>query len=518
MGAMVSTLRVLDVKGLSKSFPGVKALEDVEIYVKENEIVGLIGENGAGKSTFQNILCGLYPPDEGNILLHGQSFYPKNYYEASLKGISRVYQEQALVPNVPVYENMFISHERLFIKFGFYLDKSKMVQKAAEIFDSLGVEIAPTNLTESYDFSTRQIIEICRACSLSRLLGISKPLILLDEPTSALTQEQIEVLFSIIRKLKDEASFVFVAHRLTEVMELSDRIYVLKDGKITATIDDPKTQNEDTLHKYMVGREKNEDYYKEKEQKSVEGNTILEINNYGRKDTFKNISFKLMEGEILGFGGVLGSGKSELGKAIAGLMKKDVGELALKSNSTRIMNKYSFRDLMDDGFGYVPAERNLEGIITNFSVNWNISLASMNDKILYNFGMLDLKKERSIANKFIEEMGIKTPSANTQCLSLSGGNQQKVLLSKWLCRNPKILILDNPTRGVDAGAKEEIYEILRRLVTFKKMSIILISDELLELIGMSNRIIIMKDGVIRKEVIAAAGSKPTEETLVRYMV
>lgn len=515
---MVSTSRVLDVKGLSKSFPGVKALDNLEIYVKENEIVGLIGENGAGKSTFQNILCGLYPPDKGDILLHGQPFYPENYHEASLNGISRVYQEQALVPNIPVYENMFISHERIFVKYGFYLDKSKMIQKAADIFDSLGVEVSPTNITESYDFSTRQIIEICRACSLSKLLGISKPLILLDEPTSALTQEQIEVLFSIIRKLKEAASFVFVAHRLTEVIELSDRIYVLKDGKISATIDDPKMQNEETLHKFMVGRERDEDYYKENAQKTVGDNSILEVNKYSIKDTLDNVSFKLMEGEILGFGGVLGSGKSELGKAIAGLIKKDDGELVLKSNPDRIMNKYSFRDLMDEGFGYVPAERNLEGIITNFSVNWNISLASMNDDKLYNFGIIDIKKEKSESKKFVEEMGIKTSSVNSTCLSLSGGNQQKVLLSKWLCRNPKILILDNPTRGVDAGAKEEIYDILRRLVTFKKMSIILISDELLELIGMSNRIIIMKDGAIRKEVIAPTGSKPSEENLVQYMV
>jgi ribose transport system ATP-binding protein len=512
---MGQTQKLLDVRGLSKRFPGVKALDGVNLYINENEIVGLIGENGAGKSTFLNILCGLYPPDEGEVLLHGKPFRPGGYHEATLRGISRVYQEQALVPNIPVYENMMLSHEELFIKYGFFLDKKKMIEEARKELNDLGLEVDPAATTESYDFSVRQIVEIAKACSLSRLLRITQPLILLDEPTSALTQEQIYALFQIVRRLKTGASFIFVSHRLTEVVELSDRIYVLKDGQITAMLDDPKNQNEASLHRLMVGRDRDEDYYKEQEQLSTGDNVLLQVRNFCKAGVFSRITFELKSGEILGIGGVLGSGKSELGKAIAGILGRDEGELVLEG---RALTDKSFDTLIDKGIGYVPAERNLEGIITDFSVTWNISLPGVRNIFSKAFGLLNIKKEQAVAQEYIKELGIKTPSATTLCLSLSGGNQQKVLLSKWLCQNPKLLILDNPTRGVDAGAKEEIYGILRKLIATQNISIILISDELLELIGMSNRILIMKDGALKIEVASSVGSKPSEEELVGYMV
>ena len=254
----------------------------------------------------------------------------------------------------------------------------------------------------------------------------------------------------------------------------------------------------------MVGRERDEDYYKEQEQLSTVDDIVLHVKNFTKKDTFSKINLSLMSGEILGIGGVLGSGKSELGKAIAGILKRDEGELILDGKT---LADKSFDTLIDKGIGYVPAERNLEGIITDFSVTWNISLAGLHKIFSNAAGILNTKKEKLVARQYIKELGIKTPSDKTQCLSLSGGNQQKVLLSKWLCQNPHILILDNPTRGVDAGAKEEIYEILRKLIKTKNISIILISDELLELIGMSNRILIMKDGVVKKEVASPVGSK-----------
>ncbi|MCL5676282.1 MAG: sugar ABC transporter ATP-binding protein [Firmicutes bacterium] len=507
--------RMLEVHGICKAFPGVQALNDINLHVYENEIVGLIGENGAGKSTFLNILSGICTADRGGVRFLGKAFKPANYREATLAGVSRVYQEQALVPNIPVFENILLSHEELFTRYGFMLDKKSMIAKTREELKSLGCNIDPAAPTERYDFSVRQIIEIAKACSLSKLLGIEKPLILLDEPTSALTSEQIRVFFDIIRSLKSKGSFIFVSHRLTELLELSDRIYVFKDGQVVAMIDDPQTCDEATLHKLMVGRERDEDYYKEYEQLPPGDEVVLRVENFTRKGCFSDINLELKQGEILGIGGVLGSGKSELGRAIAGVQTRDAGSLYLRGE---LVSDSSFTKQIERGIGYIPAERNLEGIICDFSVAWNISLAGIKDVFGKVFGLLNVAKERAEAENYVAELGIKTPSINALCLGLSGGNQQKVLLSKWLCRNPSILILDNPTRGVDAGAKEEIYGLLRQLVSRQNMSIILISDDLLELIGMSNRIIVMKDGLIKKEVSAAVGAKPSEVELVSFMV
>ncbi len=504
---------MLEIQGLTKQFPGVKALNNVHMHVNKNEIVGLVGENGAGKSTILNALSGTIDRWTGEILLGGKSIRPRDYHEATLLGIARVFQEQALVPTITVYENMFLTHEDRFRRAGMFLDKKQMATLARKECRDAGLDIDVNQLSGDYDFPTRQAIEIAKACSICGLLGIRTPLILLDEPTAALTQQEIEVFFVRLRQLKSRASVFFVSHRLSEVLELSDRVYVLKDGEVVNEVL-PEEVDEGVLHELMVGRKRDQDYYREDAQREPDPEPILTVTGFSKDRMFENVCLDVRPGEILGIGGVLGSGKAALGRTIAGITAKDAGELIYEG---QLISNISLLDLMRKGFGYVPRERHQEGIILSLSVALNMTLPSVSVLARSILGFLNRPKEREIVDRFIKILDIKTPSAFTLAKNLSGGNQQKVVLAKWLARQPKVLILDNPTRGVDAGAKEEIYTLLRELAR-QSVAIILITDELLELIGMSNRILIMKDGVVTQKVSAPPESKPTESELVRYMV
>lgn len=505
--------KIFEAKNLSKNFPGVRALNNVSLEINAGEVVGLVGENGAGKSTLLNIMSGLYKQDNGNMFLRGEEFSPNDYHTATMRGVSRVFQELALVPNLTVYENLFLSHESLFSKWG-VLDKKKMIAKSKTILSKLHLDIDPTKRVNQYDFSMKQAIEIAKACSISsELFKVAVPLILLDEPTTSLTSEEMEDFFSLINKLKNSVSFVFVSHRLSEILRICDRVYVLKDGEVVDMVY-PQRVNEKILHELMVGRKRDEDYYKETDQVAKFGKTVLSVKNLTKKASFKDVSFEIKSGEIVGIGGVIGSGKAELGRAIAGALKVDGGELEF--NGVELRNK-GLRNLITKGLGYIPGERTEEGIIGKFTIKWNISLASLNDVIGNRIGLLDLNKEKEIARKFIKRLSVKAKDENIECDKLSGGNQQKVVLCKWLMRDMKLLVLDNPTRGIDPGAKEEIYELFREL-TGSGLAIIIITDELLELIGISNRVLIMKDGKISAEVDSTFGNKPTEQQLVSCMV
>ena len=500
---------------ISKRFPGVQALDKIQLSIREREIVGIAGENGAGKSTLLKIITGIYHSDEGLMYLRGEPYKPSGYHEAATKGISMVFQEQALVPSLYVYENLFLSHEDRFMGRLRKLDKRKMTKEAKENLEVLNLQhIDPTKLTWRYSFHDRQMIEIAKAFTLSALFKISMPLILLDEPTAGITDAEIDILFKRVREFKDRASFVLISHRLSELMTICDRICVFKDGKNVGEID-PKVNSEQDLHEKMVGRKRDIAYYKENLQKEDynKEDIVLGVQNLSG-DSFSNVSFSLAKQEILGMGGLLGCGKEELGRAIMGIEPYSSGKIVIKGN---IMDKASLSKRIKLGAGYIPKERKAEGIIPFLPVSWNITLAIMRDLRRFGLPLLKVQKEKDISEDYVNTLRIATPSLGTLCNSLSGGNQQKVVLAKWLAKKSDILILDNPTRGIDVGAKEEIYALLRGLVN-QGLSILVITDDLLELTGLSNRIIIMKDGVIRKERLAPPEDKPTEEELVGYMV
>jgi ribose transport system ATP-binding protein len=505
---------ICNIIGLSKKYGNTVALDNVDIKIHQGEIVGIIGENGAGKSTLLKLISGIQKPDKGDIYFYDKKIKPNNYNEATKIGISMVFQEQALIPNLKVYENIFISHEKRYERFG-VVDQAKMAEQAREILNFMGLKnINPHKVIIDYNFSTRQMIEIARAISIPRMLGIEHPLILLDEPTASLSLQEIELLFEKMKFLKEYASMIFVSHRLSEVRRICDRIYVFKDGKNIQEIS-PHV-SEEKIHQLMVGRERDQEFYKEYLQNTnISNEPILRVENLTKKGFYENINLSLNKGEIVGIGGVLGCGKNELIRTIAGIIKPDQGSIYLDNKKT---NFKSIKDAIHNGIGYVPSERHREGIILFQPVKWNLTLCFLERFFLKYLKILDLSSEKRITESYIKTLNIKTPSMNSLAYDLSGGNQQKVVIGKWLFSKLDILLLDNPTRGVDVGAKEEIYEIIRNLVMEKNISIILVTDDLLELIGLSNSIILMKDGKITKKIDAPSKQKPMEQELVKYIV
>ena len=503
---------ILKAEDITKTFPGVIALDSVSIEVKQGEIVGIAGENGAGKSTLLNIIAGIYQPDGGRLYLRSEPYSPFNYQHANKHGVFMVFQEQGLVPSLYVYENLFLANEENFITNG-VLNKKKMMSEAVEAMASLNLQIDPTKLTWNYSFHERQMIEISKAFTLTKILNIEMPLILLDEPTSGLSDAEIEILFNKVKEYSERASFIFISHRLSELITLCDRLYIFKDGRNIKSLNTTRTTEED-IHEYMVGRKRESKFYRENLQITNTGEVIFTADNLSKSGAFSDVTLGLRRREILGIGGVVGCGKTELGLCIAGIEKFDRGGLSIDGN---IIHKVTLKNMMRKGVGYVPGDRKNEGIIGYLPVNWNITLPSIPDIKLWGLPLLNIKKENDITRTFISKFRIKSPRITSMCYSLSGGNQQKVLMAKWVAKNLKVIILDNPTRGIDVGAKEEIYTILRELVK-QGLSLILITDDLLELIGLSNRIIIMKDGVITNEFDSPPDKKTTENELVKFMV
>lgn len=500
--------------GISKRYGKTIALDDVTFKFESGQIVGLIGENGAGKSTLLKIISGIEQADRGHVFINDKIVAPKNYAHSASLGITMVFQEQSLIPNIKVFENLLLSHEHLFEKFKI-LNKGRMIEKAKEILESVDLGyIDPTKTTDSYNFSTRQMIEIARAIAVPSVLGIKHPLILFDEPTASLNHDEVEILFEKMRLLKDRSTIIFVSHRLEEIRKICDTIVVFKDGKVVDTISPDTTESD--IHKLMVGRIRNNEFYKEDEQiDDLNKKSAFSAKNLSKNKMFENVSFDVSEGEILGIGGVLGCGKSELGKVLAGYYKKDAGEIFRYGQQ---INYSSISKAIKKGIGYIPAERHKDGIILPMSIKWNLTLAAVKDICYRSTKILNYRLEKNIAQKYCSDLNIKMKNIESQASDLSGGNQQKVVIGKWLFACPKVLILDNPTRGVDVGAKEEVYSIIRELIKKEKMPIILITDDLLELIGLSNKILIMKDKKINQLVEAPRWNKPKEDQIVRFMV
>jgi putative multiple sugar transport system ATP-binding protein len=490
---------LLEMKNITKEFPGVKALNNVSFQVTEGEIHCLVGENGAGKSTLMKVLSGVYPHGDytGDIVFCGEVQKFKNISDSEKTGIAIIYQELALVPEMTIYENIFLGNE---IKNGFLVDWNETIKRASEMLKKVGLDINPATKVKDLGVGKQQLVEIAKA------LSKNVKLLILDEPTSALNEVDSGNLLNLLRGIKLQGvTCILISHKLKEVISIADTVTVLRDGQTICTLNAAKGEvSENILIKHMVGREINNIYPEHTHKVSQE--IILEVKNWNAYDPtlgrsiLKDINFNVKKGEIVGFSGLMGSGRTELALSIFGNPDK------YKISGDLLMNgeKKHFnlpQDAIQAGLAYVTEDRKADGLILIQDVKQNITLANLSE--IANQGIVDENAEVKVGTEYKDSLNIKTPSIEQKVQNLSGGNQQKVSLGKWLFVKPDILILDEPTRGIDVGAKYEIYTIMSKLVQ-QGMSIIMISSELLEVLGMSDRVYIVSSGKI-------AGELPIEE-------
>ena len=475
---------VLEMREIDKIFPGVHALKKVNFELRKGEVHALLGENGAGKSTLINVLGGVYPIDGGQILIDGQPVVIRQIKDAQQLGIAIIHQELVLVPHMTVAENIFMGREPR-TKLG-TVDKKKMFRDAQEAIDAVGLCCSATDLVCKLSVAQQQLVEIAKA------LSYNAKIVVMDEPTSSLMTREVDILFDTIRKLRAKGvSIIYISHRMSEFFEIADRITVMRDGEYVTTRDVEQT-NTDELVFLMVGR-KLENYYPRTYNKP--GETVLEVSGLSQKSTgLEDINFSLRKGEILGFSGLVGAGRSELMRCIVGIEKYDSGEIRLFGEPAGPMDT---AQAQKKGLVMVPEDRKQQGLILLNSVGFNLTINVLESFI--GLGVVNKCAENEIIERHIRALNIKTPSARQKVGNLSGGNQQKVLMGKWLATNPKILILDEPTRGVDVGAKAEIYMIIDRLAK-EGISVIMVSSELNEIINMCDRVLVMSDGRITGEL------------------
>lgn len=501
----------LNMVNISKSFLDVKALQEVNLSINENEIVGLVGENGAGKSTLVKILAGVYKADRGKISIDDQDIYINNPQDAKKHGIGIVFQEQSILKNMTVCENLFLGQEKFFLNLG-VLSQERMLKEASEILAELDIDIMPTRNANTLNFIQREMIEIARNVWLARKSNARVPIILLDEPTTALEQNDIKFLFQKLNEIKKHTAIIFISHRLEEIVTLCDRVYILKDGKNVGCFNKDDV-SENLLRSKMVGKELVGEFYQSSMQRKAGEKVVLELKGCSKKHAFYDVSFQLKEGEILSICGTVGSGKEALCKAIFGITKFDSGDVYIDGvNVKGYIN--SPMDAFNKGIGYIPEDRRNEGLILNLPIFENITLTVL--KKLESHGMVSRKKQFEVTEKIVKKIDIRSASITALCKNLSGGNQQKAVLGKWLLSGNKILVMSHPTRGVDVGAKQQIYTLMREMVN-DGMSLITMGDSFEEDIGLANRIIIMKDGKIIT-IIDANESKPTPVDLIEYIV
>ena len=504
---------LFSAKNIVKSFHGTQALKEVDLDVYEGEVVGLVGENGAGKSTLMKIIIGVQPQGSGEMYLRGKPFQPHDPLEANAEGIGMVYQEQSLITTLSVGQNLFFGHEKEFMQMGI-VNWKKMYAEAAAVLSEVGCEdINPRKKVIDLNFATRQMVEIAKVVNVTKEASTDgKCLILLDEPTSVLNETEVKRLFQEIRKLTAKGhSVIFVSHRLDEVLEISDRIYVYKDGENAGNMN-VADATEAILYERMVGHETNSEYYHLDKQVIPKEEVVLEAKDLGCRGKFKHVNFQLHKGEILGFCGVVGSGKEEICSVFCGDESPDFGELIVKGRKTKYSAPYQ---ALNDGILMIPMERMVEGVIRGLSVEDNIALS--NAGRLSKRGMISRKRVSEQAVEWIRRLRIKTSGKEELVIQLSGGNQQKVVFARVLASESDVVILNHPTRGVDVGAKEEIYGLIRDMVAEGK-SVILLGDTLDECIGMSNRVLIMRDGLATGELDAAVDAKPSQVSIISMMV
>lgn len=499
----------VSVNSISKAFGIVQALEDVSLEIGDGEIIGIVGENGAGKSTLLKVLSGNITADTGDFFIGSKKTKLSSISDATKSGISMVHQEQSLLPNMSVAENIFLGIEGDATKFGLF--SPRMIRKKAiSYLERVSVNVNPKSITESHAFSTRQMIEIAKALAVAEYSG-KPPILLLDEPTSVLSKNEIDILFSVIRNIKKTTSVVFISHRLEEVLTISDRVYVMRDGKVVAEVD-PKNASVDDLFKLMVGRELSKSYFQEELTHDASDQNLLQIKSLCGSG-FKDVNMRLRFGEIVSILGLQDSGRENLARVIFGALPKSSGEMFFDK---KLLKSKNTSYAVSRGIGYVPSERKTEGIILAMDVGDNLSMAHAENAT--KFGFLSANRITRLFDEWASKLALKAPSSGTAIKSLSGGNQQKIVLAKWLMdSNLKLLILDTPTRGLDVGAKTEIYRILRELAN-KGIGIILLADSLEEGIFMSHRVLTMRDGKVTGEFASGPGDRPERTTLLEGML
>ncbi|QBD88031.1 sugar ABC transporter ATP-binding protein [Clostridium tetani] len=490
----------LQMKGISKFFSGVQALDNVELKVYRGEVLALLGENGAGKSTLMKILSGVYTKDEGSIFIDEKKVDIKGIKEAEELGISIIHQELSLLSNLKIYENIFLGSEKykgIFNK----LDKDYMRSASEKLLSTIGFTADVDILAKDINIGEMQMIEIIKAISKK------SKLIIMDEPTTALTEVETERLFKVINKLKSEGiCIIYISHRLDEIFQICDRVNVLRDGKYVGEVK-VKDTTKDDLITMMVGRKLEEQFPYKKVKK---GDALLAVNNLSYKNKVKNISFEVRAGEILGLAGLMGSGRTELAKTIFGEYKKSSGDIYINDKKINITSP---KEAIENGIAYLSEDRKKEGLILNMSVGNNISLCNLK-KYENSIKKINKEKESKEIDDYIKKLSVKTPSANQIIKNLSGGNQQKAIIAKWIMISPNILIIDEPTRGIDVGAKKEIYEVLNEIKSLGK-AIIMISSDMPEVLGISDRILVMSEGNLSGEL---SREEATQEKIMKYAV
>lgn len=490
---------LVKMENIEKSFPGVHALSQAQFELRFGEVHALVGENGAGKSTLMKVLTGIYPKDSGRIVYKGKEVEIPNPRAAQDMGISIIHQELNLMPHLTVAQNIFIGREPR-KSVNFFLDEKEINEKTKELLDMMHLELDPQTKVSNLTVAKQQMVEIAKA------LSFSSEVLVMDEPTSALAESEIEELFRIICQLRDRGvGIVYITHRLEELWQIADRVTVMRDGRYinTAGINDV---TKDQIISMMVGREIYETARPEAKSKSHE--IVLEVKNLNRGRAIKNVSFCLKKGEILGFAGLMGAGRTEVARAIFGADPVDSGEIFVKGKKATIRSP---KDAVKYGIGYLSEDRKRYGLALGMDVETNIILAAY-EKFQGVLGWIKQNKTRREAKSRVDELKIKTPSLQQKVKYLSGGNQQKIVIGKWLTRDCDILIFDEPTRGIDVGAKSEIYKLLNDLAESGK-SIIMISSELPEILRMSHRIIVMCEGRITGELDA---KDATQERIMQY--
>jgi len=478
---------VLRMKNITKTFPGVVALNDVGFDLRKGEMHALVGENGAGKSTLMKVLGGVYVPDKGEIEINGKQVKITHPQDSLDNKISVIYQEFNLVPAMSIADNLFIGKE-IACKGIKHLDKKEMLRQAQEVMAKLGLEkIDCSREVRSLSVAVQQLVEIGKA------IFNNIDILVMDEPTAVLTEKESQTLFRLTKGLRDKGiSIIYISHRIEEVIELSDRITVLRDGEYVATLDnDDKTVSKEDVVRLMVGRDL-KDYFPEKKAE-ISKDSILEVKGLVKEGVFENINFNLRKGEILGFAGLVGAGRTEIMKALFGAMKIDKGEILLDGKKIDIHSPDAAKSM---GIGFVPEDRKREGIVLKMNLGDNICLPN-HDKV-NKFGHIVKSKRKSLVDMFISKLSVKPPLPERVIKDFSGGNQQKAVIAKWLAINPKVIIMDEPTRGIDVGAKVEIYSIINSLAD-EGVGIIFVSSELLELMGMCDRVIVIHEGKITGE-------------------